>query len=242
MKILISALLLLCCIPGQSQVPEKYRIMLVPASFRFYCGIVNDAIFPIDDAHQPKRSFQFKAIANGAQLDYDDAGRMSILPDRKEFTFTVYAAMKNQLYRVDQLTAWCIDPPLDDADFKMIVPHPEKALKKVNDFSIQGKSIKEDSSLTINYSSGMTDQLTESEESMVALSVYKIENNSYNQIPWQDCEIKSADAVIKRDRKQIYTITSNPGVRKCVLEVFVRGSQVDKLELRVKRKGEPKVH
>ena len=203
---------------------EKYQARFTPAFQTLYCGVVNLAQFNIDDVTQPRRVVKFHAIATGAQLDYDDFGRVLILPKSKDLVITVYGSMKDQIYRIGEIKGRCVEPPLNDEAFRMNFPNPDKPLEHIKNYSINGRSVKADSALTVGYQ-GMAELVSE-QGTMIALQVVRINGSHMSILPWWDCDIRSSDAEIRRDSKQVYIIKPMKDKHQCELEIYFKGTKI----------------
>jgi hypothetical protein len=218
--------------PGQPQ----YNVSFMRASYTFYCDIVNDARFDIIDMSGKNREIKFKAISQGASLEYTDTGQIRILPIRKNFTISVYGEIHGQLYFAGEAVAQCKEPPYEDESFKKVFPTPQKQLNHPAHFSISGRKIANDQDIFLNINNAAVFELTEGEVNRLALQIRKEEDGQQTRVQWGDYEIRSEDAEIKKEGKHIFNVVPKAGVMKCTVTVFLGEQKIGDHTFRVVHK------
>ena len=200
---------------------DAYQVRLMPASATFYCGIVNAAIVQIQDLSVQGRKFLPQAKASGAQIDYDRSGKFFILPKENSFTIDVYAEMAPVFHYVGKLRGTCVQPPSNDATFNAVFPNPRGRLAQVRNFQPNGKTVLEDSLLIAEYGGGMA-ELTAGKDNFISMRLF----SHSEPVPWWQCDIRSNEADVVRDHKQIFNIRPAQGRHRCTLFIYYNGRKV----------------
>ena len=170
---------------------SNYKLSFQSASYTFYCGIVDDAFFYLVDASGKNRPIKFQATARGASIEYNENGKVRILPSREDFTIQVYGEMQGKLYWVSDVPAKCKVPPLDNESFKSNHPNPQKELKNPTTFSAAGKEVARSLDIFLSIPGGGIDYLKQGEGNRIALDVTKDENDQLLHHQWGDYELQS---------------------------------------------------
>lgn len=137
MKTTFSFALLLAAISACGQ--TGYYVDLEATHVRMYLGYTNLAAFYI--AHPADTfTYKFKAVAEGATIDFDDNGKTIVLPTQKTGVLRFYAERGGKIYKVEgDITFEGLPAPVNDETFIKVMgitkEHPGTSIANPRTFS-----------------------------------------------------------------------------------------------------------
>jgi hypothetical protein len=137
--------LVLCLCFTPFIVGAQMSLRFQTSSIKLYRGYVNRINARVFHDSDTVTSIKFRAEASNAEIDYDDEGRMSVLPSADGF-IRIIAQIKDKFYDAGTITFLAIEPPsLDNGIFVdemgITKDDPKTSLKATKKFTTKGKTI-----------------------------------------------------------------------------------------------------
>lgn len=207
------------------------RLDIMDSRCRLYMGYQNNILMPLLHPHDTVNTYIFHAKAVGADIDYDEEGRMTILPYQKYGHVDVYAEMKGQFYYAGQLKFEGVAPPsrpFQDGSFVAVMgiteENPKTTLPTKKNFDLNTKLIKKMSGLEIEGFRSM--DLEKDQLNLVRIKIYLKENENYIEQQGK-VDMLSVDAKVRKLNNNTFQIMLPPEKRHCRVSIYLDDVKIE---------------
>ena len=205
---------------------QDYRVQWKTLKVKLFKGYGNK--FPVNIQH-PKdtiNQYRFHAIATGADIDYDETGKVNVLPNQRSGNIKVYAESKGKFYFAGAFDFESVVATPDAIEIEKLKPSIDKKIK----FKIGNKSII--NSADVEMDGFPMNDLSAGELNLVKIRIVIPQNGQYIT-PYGKIEITSTDATIKKVDVNTFQVTTLPGKRQCIFSVYLNNQKILDDKLRV---------
>lgn len=207
------------------------RLDIMDSRCRLYMGYQNIIWMPLLHPNDTVNQYIFHAKAVGADIDYDEEGKMTILPYQKYGHVDVYAEMKGQFYYAGQFKFEGVAPPprpLEDGSFLAVMgitkENPKNTLPTKKDFDLRNKSIKKMSGLEIE---GLRSMYLEKDQlNLVRIKIFLKENEKYIEQQGK-VDVLSVDAKVRKITNNTFQVALPPGKMSCRISIYLDNIKIE---------------
>lgn len=207
------------------------RLDILDSRCKLYMGYQNVLWMPLIHLHDTINRYIFHAKAVGADIDYDQDGKMTVLPYEKYGHVDVYAEMKGEFYYAGQFKFEGVAPPsspLQDGSFVAAMgitkENPRNTLPTKKNFDLNNKLIKKMSGLEIEGFRSM--YLEKDQVNHVRIKIYLKENDQYIE-QLGKIDVLSVDAKVRKVNNGTFQITLPPRAHRCRLAIYLNDVKIE---------------